>query len=134
MDELKQLIIDCIGPNGQGEITGQLLQEVLLKITDAIPEVPEPEVPEPEVPGLTLTETTEAPTGLPEKTSILLNTTENIVYFGLAEKGWWAAPVQNINGKIEVQGNALYIENFGIAENQTLLLKKGSVTNNVLTL
>lgn len=129
MDELKQLIIDCIGPNGQGEITGQLLQEVLLKIVNTIPEVPEPEVP-----GLTLTETTEAPTGLSEKTSILLNTAENIVYFGLAGKGWWAASVQNINGKIEVQGNALYIENFGTVEKQTLLLKKGSVTNNVLNL
>lgn len=75
------------------------------------------------------------PKDTPTGNSLYVDTTNNVVYFGIANKGWWKTSVKNLtSGEVKVEGNTLLVEGASNIENATLVLDMGKVENNILIL
>ncbi len=92
----------------------------------------EEEYPIPSKPPLQ--ETEEAPKEIPDSNTILLDTKNNVAYFGIGGKGWWKVGVKNANGSVGIEGDVLVVEGYGEVKDNLLVLDNGTVTNNTLTL
>lgn len=134
---LRSYISEKIQSNGRGNITGQILQTVLLNIVDTLEqEITDPKPQPPQKPIVfNIEEVTSPPDFTPIEDSLLLDTKNNMVYFGMANNGWWRTDIKPWRGMVVKYLNGiLYIEGGCSMVESMLILEDGSVTNNILTL